>query len=209
MKVSRSTSTSRKRWVLGGVVAAAVAAATLLAVLRPGEEAPAAAPAAPAAVSVHTTEAFRGDVQAWVFAEGTARSARRAYLTFEVAGKVDWIAEGPGGEPLRAGDPVKEGQTLARLDARRVEVAARTAEAAVREAETQATAAAAEVEQARADLALRTLNLEKVTKLAAAGGAPPQELEEAEANAANAEAKLAGARSRVTAAAAALETAEA
>lgn len=212
--MNRDTHPKKPRTRLVVVFAIGLALLGLLAAgsLRGGggsEPGAASAAPAPVAVSVRAVEAVRGNVNAWVFAEGTARSARRAYLAFEVAGKVDWIADGPGGEPLRAGDAVTAGQTLAKLDARRVQVAARTAEAAVREAQTQATAAAAEVEQARADLSLRTLNLNKVTRLAQAGGAPPQELEEAQANAASAEAKLAGARSRVASAAASLETARA
>ena len=66
-------------------------------------------------VSVHAVKAVQGDIQSWVFAEGTARSVAREYLTFQGAAKVTFIKEG-----LREGSLVKKGEVLARQDQRSI-----------------------------------------------------------------------------------------
>jgi multidrug efflux pump subunit AcrA (membrane-fusion protein) len=70
------------------------------------------------AVRVRAVAAEVGSVQSWVFAEGTARSARREYLTFANPGRVAWVKPGKDGGELREGDMVKANDVLARQDDR-------------------------------------------------------------------------------------------
>jgi multidrug efflux pump subunit AcrA (membrane-fusion protein) len=74
-------------WIVGcGLVALA------LVIWRFGSTAdpPAGDHEAPArdAVTVRAVETTISDVQAWVFAEGTARAVRREYLTFKNPGRI-------------------------------------------------------------------------------------------------------------------------
>ena len=103
------------------------------------------------AVTVRTAEAKLGSIQAWIFAEGTVRSARREYLTFENPGRVAFISAGPDGDELREGDPVAAGVLLAHQDQRQYLAEIRTAESSLHEAHTQLAVARAEFEQAKTD----------------------------------------------------------
>jgi hypothetical protein len=49
-------------------------------------------------VSVGVVKVKRGDIETWIFSEGTARSVKREYLTFENPGKVDFIKIKENGE---------------------------------------------------------------------------------------------------------------
>jgi len=69
-------------------------------------------PDQPRAQPVRVVTASRQPIQAWVFAEGTARSVRREYLTFERAGRVAFVKRGQDGGDLRAGEPVRAGEEV-------------------------------------------------------------------------------------------------
>ena len=97
---------------------------------------------------VHAVEVERGTIQSWVFAQGTARSTQRKYLSFERNGEITFIKPGPDGRDLRPGDVVAKGEPLARLDQRQLKSEIKTAQAAVAEAEAQAKASASDVKQA-------------------------------------------------------------
>ncbi len=81
---------STKHVVTGIVVVGGIAAAAWYANHEPTAPAPIAAQSSdpPRAQPVRAVTASRQPIQAWVFAEGTARSVRREYLTFERAGRV-------------------------------------------------------------------------------------------------------------------------
>lgn len=160
------------------------------------------------AVSVRVAEAAQGSVQSWVFAEGTARSVQREYLTFENAGRIEYIVPGPDGGELRAGDPVEAGVVLARQDQRRLRAEVRTAEASMREAETQLTAAEADLVEAQSDEALAQATVRRVATLLARNSATDQELEEAQARVTSAQASVARAEAHIVAAQAGVDAAD-
>lgn len=186
-----------------------VALVALLWWLNRGSDSPPAEAQTPSrpAVSVRAVEARLGSVQAWVFAEGTVRSVRREYLTFENAGKVTFIAPGPDGGELRTGDPVTAGTVLAHQDQRPYRADLRSAESSMREAETQVEVAKAELRQARTDADLAEATFRRYAALLEKNSASQQEYDEAEAEAARAQAAIARAESQVGAARARVEVA--
>jgi RND family efflux transporter MFP subunit len=199
----------RQIWI-GVAVVIVVAIGTLL-VFRPwsSPESTSEQQTERAAVSVRTVEAERGSVRAWVFAEGTARSVQREYLTFENSGKIVYIATGPDGEELREGDPVTVGTVLARQDQRQYEAAVQTAQASVREARTQLVVAQTELEQARTEAELARATFARFETLLGQNSAAQQEYDEAKAQSAKADADVARAQSRIEAAESQIESAEA
>ena len=145
-------------------IAALLALALFAYLAFAGEEEKAEPKPKEARVSVQTATAVKKDVQAWVFAEGTARSAMREYLSFEQSGRITYIMPG-----LREGMLVKKGTVLARQDPRRIE-------ADLKEAKTQAS------------LARKTFSRFEV--LLEKNSASKQEYDEAKAQAENAAASL-------------------
>ena len=74
---------------------------------EPSEEEAAAAEQAQA-ISVRVARVEQGTIQAWVYAQGTARAGEREFLSFESAGRVAYV------DPrLDEGDRVRRGQVIA------------------------------------------------------------------------------------------------
>lgn len=165
--------------------------------------------------SVRVARVARGTVQSWVFAEGTARSVRREYLSFENPGRVVLVKDGLDGEDLREGDEVHAGEVLVRQDQRAILADITSAEATVAEARTQVTVAEAELTRARTEEDLASKTLERFAVLLEQESASKQEHDEAVASAAlataavsQAESRLAASHSKVTSAEARLNQAE-
>ncbi len=150
--------------------------ATLAAATRP--------PAPVRAVRVQT-----GPVQSFIFGQGTARSVRRNFLTFEGSGKVTFLKTNEDGQPIRAGDRVagpgpgeRLGELLASLDSR-VQVEQLTvAQAGINESRRQAQAAQARVHQAEAQLQLAEKTYARNSALHKANAVSRQELDTSQAN---------------------------
>lgn len=137
-----------KRLIIAVVLIATVGGVGMFAAQR-WSETSAATPAA-----IETTEnrqpvrvitARPGEIQAWVFAEGTARSSRREYLTFELSGRVTFV------KPKRAGERVKKGEELARLDKRKYIADVDSALASMKEAKARVAASKTEITKAKSD----------------------------------------------------------
>jgi RND family efflux transporter MFP subunit len=135
---------------------------------------------------VQAVQINQAPIQAWVFADGTARSVHREYLTFERNGKIGFIMRGPDGRELRQGDPVQKGDLLARMDQRRYESEIKTAESTLAEARTQLEAAQADVTQSDTQYDLATTKFERVRSLLASRAVSQSEYDEAEASFKNA-----------------------
>ena len=151
-------------------------------------------------VRVETVE--RRTVQTYVFGEGTARAVKREFLTFESAGRVDYIDPA-----LKEGDPVRDGQLIAYQQQDRPQADLANAEANVIESKSQKAIAEARLEEAEASLALAQNTYKRFQTLLEKTSASPQEVEEArvqleQARAAKvqAERQLAGADAQIAAA---------
>lgn len=156
-----------------------------------------------ARLSVKLVPAVRSPVQAWVFAEGTARSSQREYLTFEATGRVTFVG------PDKPGATVGEGEVLATLDNRSFAADVDAAVAQIDEAKTQFEASAADTEQARTTAILRQRQYERVEQLAQNNASSAQELEEAKAEMENAASAMAATKARSRAVASSIAVAEA
>lgn len=125
------------RWVIAAVLLVSLVGVGGWLATRPSRDAPdqpAGATATRPAQPGRAVQAERESIRAWVFAQGTARSIRREYLTFERSGRVIYVKPGPGGRDLRPGDQISEGEVLARLDRRQLQSEIDSAEAALAEA---------------------------------------------------------------------------
>lgn len=144
----------------------------------------------PARLSVKLTPASRGPIQAWVFAEGTARSSRREYLTFEATGRVTFVG------PKKTGTVVKQGEVLATLDQRTFAADVDAALAQIEEAKTQVEASVADADQSRTSASLERRQYERANELYRRNASSKQELEQAKAAMENAEAAVQAATAR-------------
>lgn len=144
-------------------------------------------PTAPRAQPVRVVIASRQPIQAWVFAEGTARSVRREYLTFERAGRVAFVKRGQDGGDLRAGEAVRAGEVLARLDRRQYESEIDSAAASLAEAQTQTEVAQTDITQGETQYELAVAKFGRSKQLLDERATSQAEYEEAEANMKNAE----------------------
>ncbi len=89
-----------------------------------------------ARLPVRVVRVEKGLAQGWVFDEGSVLPERRHLLNFHDSGDITYIAKNDGID-LREGDPVFEGQLLARIDARRQTSDIQTSEADIQVAQTQ------------------------------------------------------------------------
>ena len=160
------------------------------------------------ATTVRTVEAKTGSVQAWVFAEGTVRSGRREYLTFEDPGRVAFVRPSEDGGELREGEQVKAGELLAHQDQRSAKADLASAEASMLEAQTREGVARAELDQARTDAALAQTTFGRFDVLSRKESASDQEFDEAKAQLAKAQAAVTRAQSQITAAQAQVKAAQ-
>lgn len=188
------------------VIGAAVllAGAALLWWLRAAPP-PAATPqkAAPS-VTVRAVAAQRGDIQSWVFADGTARSVRREYLMFQNPGRVTFIRKG-----LREGATVRAGEVLARQDQRQSAADVTASRAAVTDARSQQDVARAELRQAQTERELARKKFDRFESLLQKQSASRQEFDQAQAELARAEEAVSRARSRIEAAQTQIQAAQA
>lgn len=144
----------------------------------------------PARQPVRVVTAQQSPLQAWVFAEGTARSAQREYLTFEKSGRVVFVG------PKKEGELVKAGQVLAYLDKRKYVADVDSALASLEEAKTKIDATTADAGQARTQLNLVTSQFKRVEELHQRKVATESEYEEAKAKLDNAKAALVAAQAQ-------------
>jgi RND family efflux transporter MFP subunit len=155
-----------------------LAAAGLAAAANPAAAtAPAGAPAAAGPVTVPTVAVEGSSLAAARRHEAVLEPVRQALVTAQTAGRVLVL-------PVRAGDRVRRGQPLARLDDRDAAAGER--------------AGAAAVAQAEAQLRQAELTLQRQRSLAAAGFVSPAAVEIAETQGRSAEAALNEARARRT-----------
>ena len=200
------------RW--GSIVALGLLGLSLLwwLAVRPGvelhpseQEASDAVPASlgPPPLSVALVEAQRQPIQAWVFAEGTARSVRREYLTFEATGRVTFVG------PEKPGVTVEAGELLASLDQRTFRSDVDAALASIEEARKQVEAAAADTAQASTSAELASRQFERIQQLFQQNAVSRVELEEAQAAMDNAASALEAAKARARATTASIAVTEA
>jgi RND family efflux transporter MFP subunit len=155
-----------------------------------------------AAVAVSTTRAAMVTLPSTFEAGGIVRSRLTAPVASRVMATVLDVK-------VRAGDRVRRGAPLIRLDAREPEANRNQATAAAAAAEQSATAAEADVVAAEASLTLARATHGRIADLAARRSATAQELDQAEAALASAEAQVRGARARQAASAAQRDAARA
>ncbi|QDU92583.1 efflux RND transporter periplasmic adaptor subunit [Lignipirellula cremea] len=158
---------------------------------------------------VRAIRAQQQAIQAWIFAEGTARSVNRQYLTFDRAGRVVYVKPGADGGDLRAGETVRQGDLLARLDRRQYEAEIESAAAAVEEARSQRAVADSDIRQADTQYELAAAKFRRIEKLTKTRATSQAEFEEAEAEMQNADAGKDAARAKVQALEAGIASAEA
>lgn len=215
---SQGTQHSQRRvgakWIYWTVAIAAIGVAGYAAVWYANEkETPVAndvVVAQPANVmSVESVIVQQQPIQAWIFADGTARSTNREYLTFERSGKINYIKPGTDGRELRQGDPVKAGEVLARMDQRRYQSEIKTADSVLDEAKTQLEVAQAEVAQADTQYQLARTQFERSRNLINSQAISRSEFEEAEAAFKNAAATRKSVQARLRALDAGIASAEA
>jgi RND family efflux transporter MFP subunit len=149
----------------------------------------------------------REPIRAWVFGEGTARSVRRNYLTFEQQGKVVYVKKREDGKDLRVGDRVKgpsdkfpKGEILARVDDRDHQEQLKVSEAFLNQSKEQEKAAAASLEQAKASYDVSTADLKRKKELRKAKTISESDYELAVANEKNSAAAIKSAEANINAA---------
>lgn len=101
-------------------------------------------------------------LQQFVFGDGRTSAVQGKHLTFETAGTITYI-KSINGRRLREGDRVRQGELLAKVDARRLQADFIQSQARTAEARTQKVAAAASVSQAEANLEQAKADVIKAT----------------------------------------------
>jgi RND family efflux transporter MFP subunit len=146
-------------------------------------------------------------IHKWVYGEGTARAARREYLSFRTTGRVVFIGSDAQGRELRAGSQVKGpeegevlGQMLAQLDRRESAEDVVMSQAQQTQAERRAESAEAALAQAEIELDLARKDFKRMQDLQAKGVIAGQQFEEARARLSRAESSLRSAQAELLAA---------
>ncbi|MDH5823677.1 efflux RND transporter periplasmic adaptor subunit [Luteimonas sp. RD2P54] len=162
-----------------------------------------------APVSVRVVQVQEAPVQSWVYAQGTARAARREFLTFQNSGRVAHVAPG-----LEIGRPVRRGQLVAHLQPDRSDAELTRARVELANARAQVAVGEAAQAEAAASLELARQTFARFATLLDLDSASQQEYDEAEARLgqaraayARAQAQLAGHRAQVDAARAQVDVA--
>lgn len=187
MKKNNSTSRSKARWPIKALIGLAIVIIFIVTIkLFREEKSPnVAISRTQSSATVRVIEVKKRDLQSWVFAEGTARSAAREFLNFQSSGRIAYV------DPeLREGSLVKKGALLAYLDQRRIE-------ADLTEASTGIEVAKTELKQAHTQAALMRKSFDRFATLVAKDSASQKEYDEAEAQFENARAVVARAESRI------------
>jgi len=138
-------------------------------------------PRATRAVPVSIAAAGRQDLSAFVVGEGTARASMRNYLHFKAAGVVEELMRMPDGREIRAGDRVKKGDLLARIDDRTQRSTLEATRATVKEAMEQEQSARADLDQAIAGEKQAKAELDRVQELFDSGTKSRADLDVAQA----------------------------
>lgn len=155
-----------------------------------------------------------GEIRQWVLGEGTARAARREFLSFERGGKVVFIGKDIQGRELRAGSKVlgpkkgeRLGQLLAQLDQRENVETLKRKDAALEQAQQNLAAAQSAREKARTDLDLAQTEFKRMLTLKKRGVVSGQKFDKAQADFSNAKSALGNAEAQLQAAQARIDAA--
>jgi hypothetical protein len=155
-------------------------------------------------LSVRCIRAQSGPIQALVFGEGTARAARREFLTFEHQGKITFVKLNEDGQPIRAGDPVKGpekgkqlGEILASLDKREHREQLNVSGSNLVESKQQVKIARSQISEAEAQQQLAEDNLKRHEKLYRVKAISKYELDIARTRAKTARTAVASAKARL------------
>ncbi len=163
----------------------------------------AAAPAdAAEPIAVTVSQVAMADAPGTIDAGGVVQARTTATISARILAPVREVR-------VSAGDRVRKGQTLIRLDGEDLAAGARAARSAASAAEQGANASAAEIQAAEAGLALARASHGRIAGLQAKRSATSQELDDATATLRSAEARVAGATARALQAASAVESARA
>ena len=142
----------------------------------------------------------------WILAEGTIRAVRKAFLTFEVDGKVTEIGSLPGQGEIREGMQVKgpengrEGQLIARLMDKDYAENLKIAETNTLRAQRGVEIARAQLEKSERTIDLAQVKFDRIRQLRGKKVASQQQFDEAQASLRLAEAELASDRAELAAA---------
>lgn len=180
-------------WIVPALTAALAIGWTVMQRRERAESAALITESEPARQPVRVATAQRAAIRAWVFAEGTARSVQREYLTFEMSGRVTFVG------PTKEGQAVKKGEVLAQLDKRKYAADVDAALAGIQEAQTQAKASQTSVSQAKTQYELAKSQYARIEQLHRQNAATDSALEESKANLDNAEAGIEAAQAQAQA----------
>ena len=144
-------------------------------------------------LSVQLTSAKRKPIQAWGFAEGTARSVSREYLTFEATGRVTFVG------PEKPGVSVEAGEVLATLDKRTFAADVDAALATIEDAKTQVEAALSDADQAKTSATLEERQYDRALRLFEQNASSREDLEQAKAAMENAQSAVEASKARARA----------
>ncbi|MGF1702715.1 efflux RND transporter periplasmic adaptor subunit [Photobacterium makurazakiensis] len=129
-------------------------------------------PQAPHAVKVQTEQLTPERLTGWAFSEGTVQAYRKAFLDFEMPGKVVAISKLENGTQLREGvrvfgpdETVQRGQLLAQIDSRQNSASVTALEARLQAVRAQKQEAQARLQQAENDLALSRQNFARMEEV--------------------------------------------
>lgn len=162
---------------------------------------------------VSSARVERSLISDWIYAEGTARAVKKAYLTFEVQGRVAEISslldQGPLKEGMRvpARDSKGERQLIARLDDKDHTEELRIAGTNKLRAERDVDIAQAQLRQSESNRKLAELRLKRLEQLIAKNLTSRQQFDEAKAQLSLAGAEKSSARARLSSAKAAVQAA--
>ncbi|PSU32263.1 efflux RND transporter periplasmic adaptor subunit [Photobacterium lutimaris] len=123
-------------------------------------------------VKVQTEQIVPERLTGWSFSEGTVQAYRKAFLDFEMPGKVVTIGELENGTQLREGarvfgpdKTIERGQLLAQIDNRQNSASVKALEARLQAMRAQKQEAQARLQQAENDLALSKLNFARMEEV--------------------------------------------
>ncbi|MGR5065527.1 efflux RND transporter periplasmic adaptor subunit [Photobacterium sp. DNB22_13_2] len=126
----------------------------------------------PQPVKVQTEKITPELLTGWSFSEGTVQAYRKAFLDFEMPGKVVTIGELENGTQLREGarvfgpdKAIKRGQLLAQIDSRQNSASVKALEARLQAVRAQKQEAQARLQQAENDLALSQQNFARMEEV--------------------------------------------
>ncbi|MDN2480967.1 efflux RND transporter periplasmic adaptor subunit [Vibrio agarivorans] len=141
----------------------------------------------------------------WVYSEGIAQAQRKAFLDFEISGKVESIATQLDGTELREGSRVfgpsngtRNGQLLAQIDNRDNLASVQGLEARLKSVKAQREEAKARAQQARNDEQLAIKNYERMKEVFERGVIAKEEFERVNTALLNAKAAVKAAQSTLS-----------